>query len=100
MRCAKFYGTKIDETTVRTEADVQQIINKVSSVVASRGRWETGTFNVYDVKRNLVFALRAYSRFAQANFPHDASTEPPKAEVVKRTLSSARQDNRRSFRRQ
>lgn len=68
-RCAKFYGIRIDEQTVRVDSDVQRIIEHVSKVVAKRGRWTKGTLNEHDITDNLIPALRAYARFAQDKFP-------------------------------
>ena len=67
-RCAKHYGEVINEKTVRTEADVEGIVERVSRVVAARDRWADGTFNKFDIADNLIPALRAYTRFVKANF--------------------------------
>ena len=75
-RCAERYGTLINEQTVRTDADAQQIISQVSKVVAQRGRWAEGTFNEHDVPDNLAPALRAYTRFVRAVFPAAARAQP------------------------
>ncbi len=68
-RCAEHYGETINEKTMRSDAQVDGAIKRVSAVVAERDRWAEGTFNTYDVTRNLVFALRAYARFAAEKFP-------------------------------
>lgn len=65
-RCAEHYGVVITEKTVRSDADVQRIATEVGKVVSERDRWGPGTFNRHDVPGNLIPALRAYSRFAQA----------------------------------
>ncbi len=75
--CAEHYAETINEQTVRNDADVQRIINAVSGVVNQRGRWVKGTFNTFDVKRNLVFALQAYARFAEAVFPTGSTAQTP-----------------------
>jgi hypothetical protein len=72
IRCAELYEETIDEQHVRSDADVDQIVRRVNAVVVERDRWAPGTFNTYDVSRNLVFALQAYARFAQARFPNAA----------------------------
>jgi hypothetical protein len=84
-RSAVHYGTLINEQTVRTDADVEQIINQVSKVVAQRGRWAKGTFNTYDVSRNLIFALQAYVRFVEKNSRMPTGGQP--GAVVRRTMS-------------
>jgi hypothetical protein len=73
-RCAEHYGEQIDEQHVRSAGDVDQIIRRVSAVVAKRDRWAPGTFNTYDPSRNLIFALQAYARFVTSQFP---DTSPP-----------------------
>jgi hypothetical protein len=88
-RCARFYGIQINERSVRTEADVQRIIDAVTKVVLRRGRWAKGTLNIYDVRRNLVFALQAYSRFAQAVFPTVASARSRKRKATESIGSRA-----------
>ena len=80
-RCVEHYSITINEQTVHTEDDVQRIIEHVSQIVDTRGRWANGTFNKCDVTRNLIFALRGYVRFVQAIFP-DANIAPPVAEPV------------------
>jgi hypothetical protein len=53
------------------------MIARVSAVVAARGRWAKGTFNTFDVTRNLVFALHAYARFVDARFPSATPVKRP-----------------------
>ena len=67
IRCAEHYGETINDQTVRTEADVQKVIDRVDRVVKGKDRWTKGAFNQFDVDRNLIFALQAYVRFVQAN---------------------------------
>ena len=64
-RCARHYGEVIDDRTLKTDADADQIIQRVSKVVAQRGRWEDGAFNRHDITDNLTPALRAYARFVR-----------------------------------
>lgn len=71
-RCAEHYGEAIDARALKTDADVDQMIKRVSKVVAQRGRWEKGTFNRHDIMDNLTPALRAYVRFV-----HVASSYSP-----------------------
>jgi len=65
-RCAEHYGEVIDGQVLKTDADADQIIQRVSKIVAQRGRWGDGTFNRHDITDNLTPALRAYVRFVHA----------------------------------
>lgn len=69
IRCADHYEEAIDENHLRYNTDVDAIVKRVSAVVEARGRWAPGTFNHWDVTRNLVFALKTYAKFVKANFP-------------------------------
>ncbi|GEM_PF-4121452 len=88
-RAAKFYDVRINERTVRTEADAQEIIGRVDKVVARRGRGAKGTFNTDDLTDNFIPAIRAYLRFVRANFPTVTSASRGRSKTAKGSGSPA-----------
>lgn len=97
VRCAEHYNEPIDEQSVRTDADVDQILRRVGIVVAKRDRWARGTFNKHDLTDNLAPALRGYARFVRVQFPSVAArmtrrTEPSYSAASVGTLALTEAD--------